>query len=416
MSVALQASFSPNQNSWLCCQIGAREHYAVPRALQQQNALKRLFTDAWVRPRRWSRFGKDGFSTRFHIGLADADVVAPNLRVVGFEMKARIRSRSGWQMMLDRNEWFQRFVISQLDADGLTRSSQPLTVFAYSYAAAQVFKFAKEVGWKTVLGQIDPGPAEERLMKQLDSGAQSNVTDWEPAPSEYWEKWHSECELADHIVVNSKWSRDALVSEGVDPQKMKVIPLGYEESAQARIFEREYPERFTPSRPMRVLFLGQIGLRKGAARLFDAVARLSEHPIEFWFVGPIQVAVPDGLRANPRVKWFDVVPRDAVAEYYRSADVFIFPTLSDGFGLTQLEAQSWKLPIIASLYCGSVVHHEVNGLILPEVSAEAIADALLSLLRSPEKLRLMSSRSELRDEFSLRSLASSLLTLQKCPR
>jgi glycosyltransferase involved in cell wall biosynthesis len=314
-------------------------------------------------------------------------------------------------MMIDRNEWFQRFVLSQLKADGLTRNNQPLTFFAYSYAAEKVFKFAKELGWRTVLGQIDPGPAEERLMKQLHFGGPDNVSDWEPAPSEYWEKWNSECELADHIVVNSTWSRDALISEGINPQKIRVIALGFEESVEARMFERQYPDQFSSSRPMRVLFLGQVGLRKGAARLFDAVAMLSEQPIEFWFVGPLQVAVPEALRGNKNVKWFDVVPRDAVAEYYRDADVFIFPTLSDGFGLTQLEAQSWKLPVIASLYCGSVVRHDVNGLILPEVSRRAIADALLSLLRSPEKLRQMSSRSEVRDEFSLTSLASSLLSL-----
>ena len=38
------------------------------------------------------------------------------------------------------------------------------TVFAYSYAAEGIFKFARERGWRTVLGQIDPGPAEERIV------------------------------------------------------------------------------------------------------------------------------------------------------------------------------------------------------------------------------------------------------------
>lgn len=412
MSVALQESLFSNQNSqWLCCQIGAREHYAVPRALQRHNALKRLFTDAWVKPQGWRRFGKNGFTSRFHAGLVDADVVSSNLGALGFEMRARALSRSGWKMIIDRNEWFQRFVLSELNADALTQSSEQLTLFAYSYAAASIFKFAKEIGWKTVLGQIDPGPAEEQLLSQLHGRTHLNVDAWEPAPAEYWDKWQVECEFADHIVVNSTWSRDALVKEGVDPRKIKVIALGFEESAEARVFERRYPERFTSSRPMRVLFLGQVGLRKGADKLFQAITMVSEQPIEFWFVGPIQVAVPAELRTDQRVKWFNVVPRDAVAEYYRSADVFIFPTLSDGFGLTQLEAQSWKLPVIASVHCGSVVRHDVNGFILPEVSGRAIADALLSLVRSPKKLEQMSSRSELADEFSLTSLACSLLTL-----
>ena len=150
---------------------------------------------------------------------------------------------------------------------------------------------------------------------------------------------------------------------------------------------------------MRVLFLGQVCLRKGVHKLFDAIRILQKEPIEFWFVGPVQIEVPADLRADPRVKWLDVMPRDAVAEYYRNADVFIFPTLSDGFGLTQLEAQSWKLPVIASRYCGSVVQDEINGLLLDEVSGSAIADAFMSLCRSPQ--RLVSCRVVLKSQKNL---------------
>jgi glycosyltransferase involved in cell wall biosynthesis len=100
-----------------------------------------------------------------------------------------------------------------------------------------------------------------------------------------------------------------------------------------------------------------------------------------------------------------------VASYYRDADVFIFPTLSDGFGLTQLEAQSWKLPVIASRYCGEVVRDDFNGVVLEEVSGRAIADALLRLLRSPETLSAMSVRSGVDERFSLKMLGASLKRL-----
>jgi glycosyltransferase involved in cell wall biosynthesis len=100
-----------------------------------------------------------------------------------------------------------------------------------------------------------------------------------------------------------------------------------------------------------------------------------------------------------------------VSSYYRDADVFIFPTLSDGFGLTQLEAQSWKLPVIASRYCGGVVRDEFNGVILEEVSGRAIADTLLRLLRAPELLSAMSVRSAVDERFSLKMLAEALKRL-----
>jgi glycosyltransferase involved in cell wall biosynthesis len=105
------------------------------------------------------------------------------------------------------------------------------------------------------------------------------------------------------------------------------------------------------------------------------------------------------------------VPRAGVDSYYRDADVFIFPTLSDGFGLTQLEAQSWKLPVIASRYCGEVVRDGFNGVLLDEVSGESIAEVLREFLEAPHTLSAMSVRSSVDDRFSLKALASSLKSL-----
>lgn len=68
-------------------------------------------------------------------------------------------------------------------------------------------------------------------------------------------------------------------------------------------------------------------------------------------------------QSHEPVRWIGSVPRSATAMYYQLADVFLFPTLSDGFGLTQLEAQAWKLPIITSKFCGEVVKDRVNGAI-----------------------------------------------------
>jgi len=371
---------------WICCQLGAREHYAVPRALQLGGLLGEFITDLWTKR----------FTGRFHPSLASAQVTAPNLAALTFELKAYLTGASGWKLIQRRNQWFQQHAVHKLHKQ---RANGPRTVFAYSYAAEEIFKLARERGWRTVLGQIDPGPAEVRIVAGLNNGG------WKPAPAEYWEQWRNECALADRIVVNSAWSRDALLDDGVPAEKIRVLPVAYETAGESKSFQRQYPNAFTSARPLRVLFLGQINLRKGVGQLFDAIKLLADEPIEFWFVGPAQVNLP------ARVKWFGVVPRVEVDKYYKNADVFILPTLSDGFGLTQLEAQSWKLPVVASRYCGEVVCDGVNGVILEEVSGEAIADVLLKFLRSPELLREMSSNSGVSDRFSLKTLACSLKNL-----
>jgi len=378
---------------WLCCQLGAREHYAVPRALQITGLLDQFITDLWLRPRR------------FHPALAGARITAPNLAALTFELKAYATRANGWELICERNQWFQNRAVGQL---AQVRNNGGHTVFAYSYAAERIFKLARQRGWRTVLGQIDPGPADERIVADLHKDSNSR---WKPAPSEYWDHWRSECELADQIVVNSTWSQQALLDEGVPAEKIRVLPLAYEASSESKGFQRHYPDAFSAERPLRVLFLGQINLRKGIGELFEAIKLLTGEHVEFWFAGPTQIRVPPEFRKHPQVKWFGVVPRLAVDHYYRNADVFILPTLSDGFGLTQLEAQSWKLPVIASRRCGEVVNQAVNGLILEEVSAAAIATALVECLRSTDLLRAMSARSGVSDRFSLQTLASSLSNL-----
>jgi len=380
--------------SWLCCQLGAREHYAVPRALQLSGRLAELITDLWMR-----RAG------RFHPGLAGARVTAPNFATLRFELQASLARENGWKLIGRRNELFQHQALARLKRTGTNGNH---TVFAYSYAAGEIFEFARARGWRTVLGQIDPGPAEERIVGELQ---ESSDNKWQPAPKEYWDNWRRECSLADRVVVNSKWSGDALVSEGVPAEKIQTIPLAYEPWTDTRSFRRIYPRAFSAGRRLRVLFLGQINLRKGVRQLLDAVQLLKGEPVEFWFVGPTQIHLSQDFKLHPQCRWFGIAPRGKVDNYYRDADVFILPTLSDGFGLTQLEAQSWKLPVIASRYCGDVVRDGFNGVLLDDVSGDAIATVLRRFLQTPATLEALSIRSCVDDRFSLETLASSLKSL-----
>jgi glycosyltransferase involved in cell wall biosynthesis len=403
-----------NQPSWICCQLGAREHYAIPRALHSRGALAKLVTDFWSSPgsvflRVLPLSLKQDLQGRYHPGLADADVEGLNFSALKFEIISRMRRQSGWTQTIARNRWFQRKTVSALSAFKLPPSNSQPVLFAYSYAALELLKHAKERGWRAVLGQMDPGPLEEEIVagevaRECDLGAP-----WEPAPPSYWDRWHEECDLADRIVVNSEWSRNALEKAGVSPVKICVVPLAYEPPAETKTFARKYPDQFDETRPMRVLFLGQINLRKGVARLLKAIRLLENEPIEFQFVGPVQLSIPHDIQNNPRLRWFGAVSRSDVDTFYRSADVLIFPTLSDGFGLTQLEAQAWSLPIIASHSCGEVVEHGRNGLLLEELTAEAITGAVCQCLANPELLVHFARNSVEPRAFLLTKLGEALL-------
>ena len=318
-------------------------------------------------------------------------------------------------MIVARNHWFQRKVAGALNSQLSSLNYRPI-LLSYSYAALEPFRFAKSRGWKTLLLQIDPGPEEERIVAGEAARVPELASDWQRAPAEYWASWRQECELADRIIVNSEWSRAGLMRSGIPSEKLTLIPLAYEASEadnqKSEVRQvRSYPARFTQDRPMRVLFLGQVNLRKGVARLVQAAQTLRDEPVEFWIVGPVQIANTQAATGNARVKWFGPVTRKETAEKYRAADVFILPTLSDGFAITQLEAQSYGLPVISSKYCGGVVENGRNGIILEEASAACIAAAIRDCVADPQRLQTMAAALGVQNDFTTNMLAERLQKL-----
>ncbi|MGK7952407.1 MAG: glycosyltransferase family 4 protein [Xenococcaceae cyanobacterium] len=387
--MVISSNQAKKQPSLIVCQIGAREHYAIPRALHQQEKLVHLVTDAWVAPQSILNFLPRSLLTnlreRFHPKLASASIFSFNNSLIRFEIQQKIIKKSDWKTIIARNKWFQERSIKILDKL-LPQLPSSITLFAYSYAALDLFKFAQKQGWQTILGQIDPGIYEEQLVSKERDRYPQYASTWQPAPTEYWVNWQQECSLADRIIVNSRWSSQALQKTGISTDKIKIVPLAYKPPEESSNFTRIYPSSFSHNRPLRVLFLGQIILRKGVAKIFEAIDLLSNEPIEFWLVGSIKINIPRHIQNNHKIKLFGAVSRSQTAHYYQQADVFLFPTLSDGFGLTQLEAQAWQLPIIASKFCGAVVKNQINGLILSDVTGESIANSLTFCLNNPDLL------------------------------
>ena len=298
---------------------------------------------------------------------------------------------------MERNCWFQKkavVALSNLSSSGLLFQSisQPI-LFAYSYAALEILRFARQQGWKTIMSQIDGGIEEERVVERARRSRPELPSGWQPAPAEYWTQWHEECALADEIVVNSDWSRGLLEKAGVQPDKLHVIPVAFNGAALTGDFQRRYPREFNRTRPLKVLFLGAFAIRKGAAAILDAIELLLEDPIEFSIVGSVGVEVPARFREMPKVRWIGPVSRKSTAEHYRECDVFLFPTLSDGFGMTQVEARAWKLPIIATPFCAPIVQHGVNGLVISELNGSHLAEAIRGLLHDPNRLKRLADGS-----------------------
>jgi glycosyltransferase involved in cell wall biosynthesis len=86
------------------------------------------------------------------------------------------------------------------------------------------------------------------------------------------------------------------------------------------------------------------------------------------------------------------VNRESAKRLYSTADVFVLPTLSDGFAITQLEAMAHGLPVIATNRCGEVVTDSQDGFIVPVRDAVALAGAISRIDDDRGLLSAMSER------------------------
>ncbi len=380
------------KRKFACVHLGARSHYLVPAAMELKGILGVLITDTWVASAvlrsillRLPMRQLKSLSSRFLSKIDDKHVSSFNIKFLLVELFLRLSMQDDWKRILYRNRRFQEAAVKEV-----ARLPMAYTVFCASYTALEVFKIAKKRGQKTVLFQIDPGLKEEEIVSQAVIQQQEVYpTVWEKAPASYWVDWQKECELADCIMVNSEWSKLNLLEYGVSLSKIKVVNLPFKIEPKHLHFRKIIPESFHNSRPMRCLFLGTLCLRKGIHLVLEAAAELRAYPIEFVLVGNSEMYEASFGLSN--VVYKGVATRAETDLYYQEADVFLFPTLSDGFGLTQLEAMAWKLPVISSKNCGKVVEHLVNGFELEFCSTEAIIKAILYFLHNPSNIRHMAT-------------------------
>jgi glycosyltransferase involved in cell wall biosynthesis len=264
---------------------------------------------------------------------------------------------------------------------------------------------------------MDPARYEVDLVKTEEK----RWTGWArrsvQVPESYYQRREAEWATADLVMVNSEWSRQALMKQGVPVSKLAVVPLAYElekakgDSRKAKV-EMNLP--FGRSRPLRVLFLGQVILRKGIQYLIEAARLLDKEPIQFDVVGSIRISDEAVASAPANMTFHGPVCRERTEQFYQSADLFVLPTLSDGFALTQLEAMARGLPVIATPNCGEVVSDGVDGLIVPASESNALAEALQLLLQDPGKLRAMSDATASKlEQFSLARLKENLAVLEQ---
>ena len=367
---------------WICSQIGWREHYSIPNALHKAGCLKALVTD-WYAPE--NPFLKKLVAMQSRAALAARSEKLPSELVHSFPFRSLL-----WKRQIKANlakirtyEAFEQTNRLFAMAAGRLKLPGHDLFFGYSYASLETMEVEKKRGVRTIVDQIDPGEWEVQLVNEEMARYPKWAGEPAPVPRGYFEKNLREWDCADKVVVNSSFCRKALVNQGVPEEKIFVMPLCYEGDPAAPGLNK--PAR-NDSGPLRVLFLGQVILRKGIHYLLKAFSLLDPDKVSLDIVGTMGLLPGAWGTLPPHVRYHGRATRDEIAGWYSQADVFILPTLSDGFAITQLMAMSYGLPVVATPCCGDVVTDGADGFLIPPRDAEAIAGAIQKYAANRELL------------------------------
>ncbi len=145
------------------------------------------------------------------------------------------------------------------------------------------------------------------------------------------------------------------------------------------------------------LSVGQIVERKGISQLVDAVAKLTgpqRDKCRFWIVGDggQRAAVEAQIRQRGLaeiVRLLGPQPYEKLGAYYRSADVFVMPTLDDYRALAGFEALAYGLPLLHSCYDGAaceVTHEGRNGYIVDPRDPTSLVNGIQWFADHPDEL------------------------------
>src|SRR4051794_26770968 len=355
-------------------------------AFAERDSLSALYVSFNPATSRATRLGSGvpGPAGRYLRREAGRRTLAPALhdaraRASGWDLlaagvnRASGRSRLYGEILQRRAHAFDRRVSRELHA-GLD------LVLAQAGSAGQTLERAKSLGLATALNwniqHWQTALAEYHFERASNPRWAHTFTfgDYSPRMVALWQQ---ELHYANRVLVPSSLVARSFTSVGVEAERMLVVPYGVDAS-------RFSPGNWSPRRDGRlsIVCVGEVGQRKGLSYLFEAARQLPgcSFDVVGWRVRELPEPPPSNV----------VITENApsVLPYLQRADLFVFPSLLDGFGLVVLQAMACGLPVICSDGAGAqdVIEEGQNGWVVPARDVTAIVQTIDRARHDPAAL------------------------------
>jgi glycosyltransferase involved in cell wall biosynthesis len=242
---------------------------------------------------------------------------------------------------------------------------------------SQVIRKYKSKGIKIIGEVVNAHPHVQNMLLTKEYGKYGLA--YESGDKYFEDKIIAEYSLCDHLLVPSVFLKQSLISNGVAPEKVAVIPYGLNKAAN-KVKEAAPIAR---NAKLKLLCVSQITFRKGIIYLCEALELLLKqgYDCHLTLVGmtdPLYEQVIGEHLAAAGIRHIPHIDNAKIENLMVEHDLLIMPSIEDGFGIVVSEALSVHLPVIVTSNCGAaeVVRNGKDGFVIEPFSAKAIADAV----------------------------------------
>lgn len=199
------------------------------------------------------------------------------------------------------------------------------------------------------------------------------------------EKKCGEYALADYISLPSQFTKNSFLEYGFPEKKIIQVPYGIDITKFYYLPKQD--------KKFRIIFCGNVGLRKGIQYLLKAFYELKLPNAELYIIGPVSPELcPFVLKYKAdNIIWAGSFRENALVYEYAKGDVFCLPSIEEGLALVLPQAMACGLPVICTTHTGGddIITNKKEGFILPIRNVDALKEKILLLYDNPELRKQM---------------------------
>ncbi|WP_417813998.1 glycosyltransferase family 4 protein [Thalassospira alkalitolerans] len=198
----------------------------------------------------------------------------------------------------------------------------------------------------------------------------------------------AEARFADGVFAPSDAVAAGLVDCGINASRIHLVPFTSSLCDPLLAYDHG-PSATSDDGTTHLLYVGNIAIAKGIRILIEAFRVLRHRlgpAITLSLVGPAHpCALAYLAKLPPGCVWQGPVAHKYLPDHLLSADIFVFPSLSEGSSLAVLEAMAASCAVITTPDAGSPITHNQNGILIPPRDSEALINAITDLHADPVK-------------------------------